>query len=102
MSEFEFHAELFNCRTDALEALSDHGIEWLSDYDSIDLDHRLYGLEITGMKDAEVAVEVERIMRQLFPAWGVVRRFYWECIVTGWKVEISKRQDRPYEIIASH
>lgn len=94
MSVFKFHSELFDHRTKAEEVLADNGIEWLSHYDSIDLDHSLYGLEVCGMQDAELAIEVERILRQLFPEWEVVRRFYWECIATGWKVEISKYSDR--------
>ncbi len=51
MSSFQFHGELFEYRTRAQEALGSHGIEWLSDYGSIDVDHHQYGLEVTGMQD---------------------------------------------------
>jgi hypothetical protein len=42
MKSFEFHAELFELRNAVLEALSENGFEWLSDFGSIDLQHAVW------------------------------------------------------------
>ena len=51
MKPFEFYPELFELRNAVLEALSDNGFVWLSDFGSIDLLHDLYGLEVTAIHE---------------------------------------------------
>ncbi|MCX7429074.1 MAG: hypothetical protein NTW96_26040 [Planctomycetia bacterium] len=92
MESFEFHAELFDLRNEVLEALSDNGFAWLSDFGSIDLQHDVYGLEVTGIREEADAVVIENLLRTKFPGWRHCRTFYEDQNVgeLGWKVMISR------------
>jgi hypothetical protein len=92
MKPFEFHAELFDVRNAVLEALADHGFAWLSDYGAIDLQHDVYGLEVTGIREEADARAIERLLREMFPGWQYRRTFYEDHNVRelGWKVMISR------------
>lgn len=92
MKPFEFHAELFDFRNAVLETLSDHGFAWLLDFGSIDLQHDVYGLEVTGIREESDAVTIERLLRRMFPGWRYHRTFYEDHNLgeLGWKVMISR------------
>ena len=92
MKPFEFHAELFDFRNAVLEAMSDHGFAWLSDFGSIDLQHDVYGLEVTGIRAEADAGKIERLLRGMFPDWRFRRTFYEDHNLgeLGWKVMISR------------
>lgn len=92
MKSFEFHAELFDFRNSVLEALSNNGFAWLSDFGSIDLLHDVYGLEVTAIREEESAKEIEALLRTMFPGWRYRRTFYEDHNLRelGWKVIISR------------
>jgi hypothetical protein len=92
MRPFEFHAELFDLRNAVLEALSDNGFAWLSDFGAIDLQHDVYGLEVTAIREEADAAAIERLLRKMFPGWRYRRTFYEDHNVgeLGWKVMISR------------
>ena len=92
MKPFEFHAELFDFRNAVMEALADHGFAWLSDYGSIDLQHDVYGLEVTAIREQADAAAIERLLRRMFPGWQYRRTFYEDHNLgeLGWKVMISR------------
>jgi hypothetical protein len=92
MKPFEFHAELFDFRNTVLEALSDNGFTWLSDFGSIDLQHDVYGLEVTSIREEADATAIEELLRKLFPEWHHRRTFYEDHnqAELGWKVMISR------------
>ena len=94
MKPFEFHAELFDFRNSVLEALSNSGFAWLSDFGSIDLLHDVYGLEVTAIRQEEDAVAIEALLRQMFPDWRYRRTFYEDHNLgeIGWKVVISRHR----------
>src|SRR6516165_1942128 len=92
MKPFEFHAELFEFRNDVLEALSDNGFAWLSDFGSIDLQHDFCGLEVTAIREEADAALIERSLRKMFPEWNYRRTFHEDHNLgeLGWKVMISR------------
>jgi len=86
---FEFHPELFECRSRASEILAEAGLEWFSDYGSIDLLQEEYGLEVCAIQqDAKVDPIVE-VLQKGFPHWhyyGLCRK---DCgREPGWKFAI--------------
>ncbi len=92
MKPFEFHAELFEFRNAAMEALSENGFVWLSDFGSIDLMQDIYGLEVTGIREEADAKEIAALLRRVFSEWRH-RRVYYEdhnLREIGWKVMISR------------
>jgi hypothetical protein len=92
MKPFEFHAELFDFRNAVLEALAANGFNWLSDFGSIDLQHDVYGLEVTAIREKADATAIERLLRKMFPGWCYRRTFYEDQNggEIGWKVMISR------------
>jgi hypothetical protein len=90
--EFEFHPELFELRTQVIELLAEHDLVWLSDYGAVDLQHDLFGLEVTGIQSEQVAFAIQRILAQEFPKWPYRRTFFEDLNVgeLGWKVMISR------------
>jgi hypothetical protein len=92
MKSFEFHAELFDLRNAVLEALSDNGFMWLSDFGSIDLQHDVYGLEVTGIREEADARAITALLRKMFAGWRYRHTFYEDQNLgeIGWKVMISR------------
>jgi hypothetical protein len=92
---FEFHAELFDFRNAVLEALSDNGFAWLSDFGSIDLQHDVFGLEVTAIREEAGALAIEKLLRKMFPGWHYRRTFYEDQNIgeLGWKVMISRNPE---------
>lgn len=93
---FRFAPELFERRSEALDFLADHGIVWLTDFNSMDVVHDLYGLEIEGISDKETAKKIMSLLDKRFSgvahvkrqeAW-TYRRMFQER--NGWVVEINK------------
>ena len=95
MKPFEFHAELFDFRNAVLEALSDNGFACLFDFGSIDLQHDVYGLEVTAIREEASAASIEKLLRKMFPDWRYRRTFYEDHNVgeLGWKVMISREPE---------
>jgi hypothetical protein len=93
---FEFHAELFDFRNAVLEALAENGFAWLSDFGSIDLQHDVYGLEVTAIREEADAAAIERLLRGMFPGWQYRRTFYEDHNLgeLGWKVMISRDPEK--------
>ncbi len=88
-ADFAFRPELFECRSRASEALAEAGLEWFSDYGSIDLLHEEYGLEICGIQHEAKVDFIGEIMRKEFPHWqycGVCMQDYGPD--RGWKFAI--------------
>lgn len=86
---FSFYPELFDQRADATEVLEDVGIEWLSDYTSIDLLHEEYGLEVCGIQQEDDLDAIADAMREAFPHWHHCRVCYKEGERDpGWKFAI--------------
>ncbi len=91
MKPFEFHAELFEFRNAAMEALLENGFVWLSDFGSIDLMQDVYGLEVTGIREEADAKEIVKLLRKMFPAWHHCRTYYKDIgREIGWKTMISR------------
>ena len=92
MKPFEFHAELFDFRNSVFEALSENGFSWLADFGSIDLQHDVYGLEVTAIHEKADAMAIEKLLREMFPGWRYRRTFYEDHNLRelGWKVMISR------------
>ena len=92
MKPFEFHAELFELRTAVTEALAEHGYAWLSDYGSVDLQHDVFGLEVTGIREEADARDIAGLLVRLFPDWQFRRTFYEDQNggEIGWKIMISR------------
>jgi len=95
MQPFEFHCELFELRNLVLKKLDEHGFVWLSDFGAIDLQHDVYGLEVTAISTEVDARAIEDVLRKLFPAWRHARTFYEDHNVAelGWKVMISRNRE---------
>lgn len=96
MTPFEFHPELFEVRNAVLEALADNGFAWLSDFGSVDLQHDVYGLEVTGIRQEADARTIESLLRRMFPGWRYRRTYYEDHNLgeLGWKVVISREPER--------
>lgn len=71
MDAFRFCPELFELRTNVMEALDDAGFQWLSHYSSVDPIHDLYGIEVCGILDEENAIEIQELLHSMFPTWNV-------------------------------
>ncbi len=95
MRPFEFHGELFEFRNAVLEALSDNGFVWLSDFGSVDLQHDVCGLEVTGIPEEKGAAAIQRLLRKMFPGWRYSRTFYeaHNRGELGWKVLVSRNPE---------
>ena len=95
MKPFEFHAELFDFRNAVLETLSDNGFAWLSDFGSVDLQHDVYGLEVTGIREEADARAIEALLRRMFVGWRYGHTFYEDQNLgeLGWKVMISREPE---------
>ena len=95
MKSFEFHPELFEFRTTAMEALSENGFVWLSDFGSIDLMQDLYGLEVTGIREEADAKAIAALLCKMYPGWRHRRTYYEDHNLReiGWKVIISRDRE---------
>ena len=69
MDAFRFAPELFDCRNDVIAALSDAGFDWLSHYSSVDPMHDVYGIEVCGIIEREDAIQIQRLLIRMYPAW---------------------------------
>jgi hypothetical protein len=94
MKPFEFHPELFELRNAVMEALSENGFAWLSDFGSIDLLQDVYGLEVTGIREEADAKEIAALLRRMFPG-SRYRRTYYKDIgrEIGWKAMIWRDRE---------
>lgn len=95
MKPFQFHAELFEFRNAVMEALSENGFAWLSDFGSIDLQQDVYGLEVTGIREEADAREIAALLRRMFPEWQHRRTYYEDQNLReiGWKATISRDRE---------
>jgi hypothetical protein len=95
MPQFDFHGELFEVRSTVIDALADHGYVWLSHYGAVDLQHDIYGMEVTAIHQENDARGIEEVLRHLLPEWRHVRTYYEDHNTReiGWKVMISRLQE---------
>ena len=84
MDPFEFHADLFEVRTVVLEVLAENGFVWLSDFGAVDLQHDVYGVEVTAIRQESDAKAIERILRDQFPNWRHCAHFMKTTISANW------------------
>jgi len=90
-----FHPELFEQRAQALDALNEAGICWLSDFSAIDPDHDREGLSVTGVVNEQTANAVRQILGHLFPCWRYIRFWHKDRgLDVGWQVDIAAHDDR--------
>lgn len=89
---FAFHPQLFEHRTEALEALAAAGYAWLSDFSSVDLLHEVYGLEVCGIPDRDDARAIRRVLRRTFRRWPFCNLSLkdWGDRDLGWRVVIHR------------
>ena len=69
MDEFRFAPELFEVRNNVLEQLAYKGFDWLSHYSSVDPVHDEYGIEVCGIVERDDAVDIQKLLLQMFPTW---------------------------------
>lgn len=89
-AKFEFHPELFELRSQALECLTTAGITWFTEFSSVDLLHEEFGLEVCGIKEEETAKKIRETMAKTFPHWHF-QHFCLRCEKSrdpGWKFSI--------------
>lgn len=102
MDSFRFSPELFETRTEVIAMLADNGIEWLSDYSSVDPLHDVYGIEVCGVMREEVASRIRKLLRRMFPGWRHGHSFFKDYgREPGYKISIHRddeRQDEKWEI----
>ncbi len=67
--DFIFYPELFESRNRAIELLEAAGLQWFSDYASIDLLHGEYGLEIGGIQNESDVRIIAEALQDGFPHW---------------------------------
>lgn len=75
-SGFQFHPELFECKSRASEVLDSVGVTWFSDYSAIDMLHEEFGLEVCGIREESTVGEIIRAMRAEFPQWHYCKVFH--------------------------
>ena len=93
MGGFRFHPELFEVRSTVIGRLSDYGLNWFTDYMSVDILHAEFGIEVGGIQQRATLQQVRRLLQGWFPAWryghtqwNVAR----ESIEPGWKVSVHR------------
>jgi hypothetical protein len=91
VSNFDFHPELFERRTLALETLAENGYVWLEGFTSVDLLHDLFGLEVCGIAKRNDAEIILSILEGLFPEWPYSDLHYHDYERDrGWKAMVFK------------
>lgn len=98
--DFQFHADLFDYRNQVSEILAANGYEWMVDYNSIDLEHEVNGLEIFGIASQATALTISQLLRTALPQF--LHHYVYEKDFgrdPGWIVSICKNQKivRPNE-----
>lgn len=64
---FRFAPELFEQRNTALEILESADITQFVDFMGIDLDHKYYGISVSGIADRSTAKRIHDVLRPHFP-----------------------------------
>ena len=94
MNPFQFEPELFSYRASVIEILNRAGYEWPTHFNSIDLIHDRFGLEVCGIAEKRDALGMLRILRQALREWRFYHLSYKERgRDTGWKVVIHREPD---------
>jgi hypothetical protein len=57
-NSFRFAPELFEYKSKALEILADNDLVWMVDFSGIDVIHDIYGLEIEGIPNEDIAIDI--------------------------------------------
>jgi len=95
MSDFQFHAELFDHRALAIEKLAQHDYHWLEHFSCVDLLHDEFGLEVCGIAVRQNADRILTILEKLFPDWLYADIHYRDYERDrGWKVIICRSPER--------
>jgi hypothetical protein len=92
MTQFSFRQELFEEKARAQEVLSNASFNWFEDYQSVDLLHEEYGLEVCGIRDEETALGIKEVMERTFVKWWNSAYYYKDYGAdVGWKVIIQQK-----------
>jgi len=75
---FAWHPELFEHRARMLEALDAAGLLLSVDFESVDILHEEFGIEVCGMPQEPTAFQVLRLMQTVVPDLPVRFHFYQE------------------------
>ena len=95
---FRFAPELFEFRNNVIEELTDAGLYWLSHYSTVDPLHDVYGIEVCGIHNREDAVQILKLLKQMFPRWTPERIWYKDYgIGLGWIATVQRDPDPPDE-----
>jgi hypothetical protein len=91
MNPFRFEPILFAHRAKAMDALGEAGFEWFSHFSSLDILHDVFGLEVCGIDNQELALNLRSVLCQIFPTWKYSRLIYRNGeLDPGWKVIIHR------------
>jgi hypothetical protein len=95
MDAFRFSPDLFEHRNEVLAELQDAGYCWLSHFSSVDTLHDVHGIEVCGIRDADDAREILRLLRRLFPRWRYTHLYHKDYgREPGWKAVVQRDPDR--------
>jgi hypothetical protein len=67
---FSFFPDLLELCRSLVPELSTAGYEMMSDFSSVDAMHDVYGIEVCGINDPDVALEITRLLLGRFPGWN--------------------------------
>jgi hypothetical protein len=67
---FAFYPELLELSRSLVPELATAGYEMMSDYSSVDAVHDVYGIEVCGINDPDVALKITRLLLGRFPGWN--------------------------------
>ena len=88
-NSFQFYPELFEDRGHAMEILEEVDVVPFSDYGSVDLLQKEYGLEVCGIHKEESVETVRRVLTGGFPHWHFGRICFKDYgREPGWKVSV--------------
>jgi hypothetical protein len=87
--EFAFHPELFDHRAAAIECLDESGLRMFSEYGSVELLHKEYGLEICGIRRSADVHLIAALLHSKFPQWHHCQYCLHDEGVSDWTLSAS-------------
>ena len=104
VDSFRFSPELFELRSEAFEALAAADIDYMVDFQGIDVLHDNFGLEVFGIPNEETATKILPVIINTLIGWQKIRgeskqkvfRRCFDCY-SGWKAEVFRYWESPSE-----
>jgi hypothetical protein len=95
---FAFFPDLLELSRSLVPELSNAGYEMMSDYSSVDAMHDVYGIEVCGINDPDVALQITRLLLAKFPGWnaGWLHRPD-SSSSQGWVARVQRDRDQVVE-----